>query len=506
MMHLQGTSFIGYRRARRTEAPFHVHNPSTGEILEPPFHRASASEVDEACQLAKSAFPVYRRIAEADRARFLNKIVEALEGAAGPLVERYTQESGLPPERARSELERTCKQLRLFADLICQGGWNGEALEAADPGRKPAPRPSTRTRYIGIGPIAVFGPSNFPLAYDAAGGDTASALAAGCPVVVKGHPGHPGTAEIVAGAVLEAAQATSMPEGVFSLLQDNGHEVGKALVKHPAMKGIGFTGSQRAGRALMDLAAARPEPIPVFAEMSSINPVLLFANRLAKDPKGLAEGLAGSLTLGAGQFCTNPGLVLYSQAEAGEAFVHALKERLSQKAPGVMLNHLTKEAYVDGLRRLDGMAAVETLFMPHAKSGCEALPALFRVRLEDALHTEGLLDEVFGPVTLLVECPSDLQFLELLNAIGGQLTTSFFATREDMTTHLRTLHHLETKAGRLIHNGWPTGVEVCATMVHGGPYPASSDSRFTAVGDRAIQRFLRPVCYQNMEDAVWGLF
>jgi len=497
-MTLNGTSFIGYKRGTETGNVFKARNPSSGDVLEPSFHKAKMEEVDQACKLAECAFLPYRRTSPELRARFLNVIADEIEALGDNLLQRYVEESGLPEGRALGERGRTCSQLRLFARHISTPGWDRPELEAAQPDRQPLPKPSTRIRYIGLGPVAVFGPSNFPLAFDVAGGDTASALAAGCPVVVKAHSSHPGTSELVGYAVLKAARACGMPEGVFSLIFGDGRDAGKALAEHPSIKAIGFTGSQLAGRALFDTAAARAEPIPVFAEMSSINPVLLFARKLEAEAEAVATGLCASVTLGVGQFCTNPGLILYAKSEASERFVASLRDQLREVQPAPMLNDGTKAAYTDGLERLSSANGVEEILQAGNMSGCDAVPALYRVGFADFAGNHELWEEVFGPVTLLVECDTEAQFHELLYKLGGQLTISFFATEEDVEANADTLQMLETKAGRIIFNGWPTGVEVCGTMVHGGPYPATTDCRFTSVGLRSIDRFLRPVCYQDL--------
>jgi NADP-dependent aldehyde dehydrogenase len=504
-MKLNGTSIIGYGRSTETGSTFHAVNPATGEKLETAFHKALPDEVDHACKLAECAFVAYRRSPAEKRSTFLRAIADEIEALGDDLLQRYTEESGLPMGRAQGERGRTCGQLRLFADHISQPGWDRSEVEAAQPERAPLPKPATELRYIGIGPVVVFGPSNFPLAFDVAGGDTASALAAGCPVVVKAHSSHPGTSELVGLAIVKAAQSCGMPEGVFSLIFGDGRVAGTALVQHPSIKAVGFTGSEGAGRALFNLAVARPEPIPVFAEMSSINPVLLFSDKLAEDPDGLATGLCGSVTLGVGQFCTNPGLILVSKSAASKQFLETLASKLQAVQPAPMLDEGVKASYVDGLQRLAGSASVDEILAAKDMTGCGAVPALYRISADAFLGDTNLWEEVFGPVTLIVECESDGQFLEILYKLGGQLTISFFATDSDVGANADTLKMLETKAGRIICNGWPTGVEVCATMVHGGPYPATTDGRFTSVGLRAIDRFLRPVCFQDLTNAAQQL-
>ena len=500
-MKLNGTSIIGYSRGAASKSTFHAFNPATGEDLETAFYKAEPAEIERACKLAECAFLAYRRIRPEKRGDFLRAIADEIEALGDTLLERYVAESGLPAGRAQGERGRTCGQLRLFADHISQPGWDRSESEEAQPDRRPLPKPATRIRHIGIGPVVVFGPSNFPLAFDVAGGDTASALAAGCPVIVKAHSSHPGTSELVGQAIVKAAQACGMPDGVFSLIFGDGRGAGTALVEHPSIKAVGFTGSEGAGRALFNLAAARAEPIPVFAEMSSINPVLLFSEKLAEDPDGLASGLTGSVTLGVGQFCTNPGLILVSKSAASESFVDGLAKQLKAVEEAPMLDKGVKASYVDGLDRLASAGRTEELLKADGMVGCGAVPALYKTSVEAFLSNTDLWTEVFGPVTLIVECEKDSQFNEVLYKLGGQLTVSFFATDGDVSSNASTLQLLETKAGRVIQNGWPTGVEVCATMVHGGPYPATTDGRFTSVGLRAIDRFLRPVCYQDLTEA-----
>ncbi|MEX0327025.1 MAG: aldehyde dehydrogenase (NADP(+)) [Puniceicoccaceae bacterium] len=499
-MSLHGLSLIGSTHAQAKGTPFHGINPATGQQLEPPFYPSSSTDTGAACQLAAKAFPVYRKLAPHKRAEFLRAIASGIEGLGDELINRYREESGLPEERALGERGRTCLQLNQFATLLESKHWNRAHSEEADPGRQPLPKPALARQLVAIGPVAIFGPANFPLAYDVAGGDTAAALAAGCPVVVKAHAGHPGTSELVGQAILNAADTTGMPEGVFSLLFDSGTTVGSALVQHPVIKAVGFTGSERGGRALFDLAASRPEPIPVFAEMSSINPVSILPRKLSRDARSLAAGFVGSLTLGVGQFCTNPGLVLLPDTADAERFIDEVLNLLRERQPEVMLNGGIHESYLSGLKRLSGTGGVTCLLNSGEllnAPGFRAGPALFKVDSGVFASQPELREEVFGPASLLVICREKADYLTVLEAIGGQLTASIHAMDEDLEDFPELIGKLETKAGRIICNGWPTGVEVCPAMVHGGPYPATTDSRFTAVGIQSISRFLRPVCYQN---------
>lgn len=499
-MTLNGKSIIGYRRAEAAEATFRAVNPATGEMLEPAYYSVSERERDAACRLAGVAFREYRRTAPPARAAFLRKIAGEIESLGEVLTDRFVAESGLPAGRAEGERARTCGQLRLFASAIEKRGWNRPQAESAQPERKPAPKPDTRLRYIGIGPVAVFGPANFPLAFSVAGGDTASALAAGCPVVVKAHPGHAGVGELVGLAIQKAARETGMPDGIFSLLFGCGVDLGRALVRHSAVKAVGFTGSPGAGRVLFDLAAARPDPIPVFAEMSSVNPLLLLPGALAERSEELADGVYGSVTLGVGQFCTNPGLVLLPPGEAAKTFIRRLKQRLEEHPPQPMLARSTRRGYGEALHRVASGRGVETLLAASeegGEGGCDATPALYRVSAADFLDQPGLYEEVFGPSTLLVSCEDAGMMRRVMEAAGGQLCAGFHANEADLSSHADLIADLELFAGRIVCNGFPTGVEVCDTMVHGGPYPATTDVRFTSVGTRAIDRFLRPVCYQG---------
>ncbi len=500
MNSLNGLSFIGLNRGAPGGETFRAVNPATGEKLEPDFQAANSGEVDQACRLAASAFSTFRNTPVAQRAKLLRDIATEIEELGDDLSERFTAESGLPSGRAAGEKARTCGQLRLFAEFIESGEWSRSVIESANPDQKPMPKPDLRMRYIGVGPVAVFGPANFPLAFSVAGGDTASALAAGCPVVVKAHSSHPGTSELVGLAVSRAVKKAGLPEGVFSLLFGSGRVIGTALVMHPAIQAVGFTGSEKAGRTLFDLAAARPSPIPVFAEMSSINPVILLEGALATRGSAIAEGLYGSVTLGVGQFCTNPGLVLLPDNQAAAALADDLRARLAEHSAAPVLNEATCAGYGEGLRRLGNAPGVETLLEysgTNGASGFEAGPALFRVSASDFLANENLHEEVFGPTTLLVTCADAREMDRVLGALGGQLSVTVHADENDVKAQGELIAGLELKAGRIVFNGFPTGVEVSRAMVHGGPYPATTDGRFTSVGTQAIYRFCRPVCYQN---------
>jgi len=504
-MALEGLSIVGFSRLTPSGRVHFGVDPETGARLEPPYHLAGAEDVDRAARLAAAAFDVYRRTSGRERAAFLDGIAEQLERRGTEIEARATAETALPAARIRSELARTCGQLRMFAALVREGSWVDARIDRSQPDRQPLPKPDVRSMLRPLGPVAVFGPSNFPLAFTVAGGDTASALAAGCPVVVKAHPAHPGTSELAGIAIVEAARAAGMPDGVFSLLFDDGLAVAQALVTHPAIQAVGFTGSRAAGRALMDLAAAREAPIPVFAEMGSLNPVVILPRALAARGEAIAEGLHASVTLGVGQFCTNPGLVLLEAGPGADAFAAALAAQMRDTAPGTMLSAGLRASYASGVVRLANHPGVEALTCSDLDPGpgrCRAAVALFRTDAATFLDDPVLHEEVFGPATLLVTCRGHEELERIVRALDGHLTATVHGESEELSENAALLSLLETKVGRIVINGFPTGVEVCPSMVHGGPFPAASDARFTSVGTRAIARFARPVCYQNLPDSV----
>ncbi len=501
-MAISGELLIGGTRVRKTET-FPAYNPATGEALSPGFSAAGEAEVEQTCELAWSAFHSYRELDPELRAKFLETAADQIMALGDELLERAHAESGLPLARLTGERARTCNQLRLFADEVRKGGWMGLRIDPALPDRKPLPRSDLRMRKIPLGPVVVFGASNFPLAFSVAGGDTAAALAAGCPVIVKGHSAHPGTSELVASALTAAVKACNLPAGVFSLLNGNSRALGAGLVAHRHVKAVGFTGSRAGGLALMKIASERPEPIPVYAEMSSINPVVLLPDALATRAEALGKEFVGSLTMGAGQFCTNPGLVLALEGPALDRFVAAASAALQGSAPQVMLTAGIHSAYAKGVEQLEKHANVATLARGEDKPGINCgRGALFSISGDDALKYEDVMAEVFGASSLLVRCSDDAQLVRVLDHLEGQLTATLQLTDKDIAIAQRLLPTLERKAGRLLVNGWPTGVEVTHAMVHGGPYPSTSDGRSTSVGTLAIERFLRPVCYQDFPDAL----
>jgi NADP-dependent aldehyde dehydrogenase len=492
-MTLTGEMLIGATAKRGEDQSFTGYDAASGAALEPSYGSATEADVDRACALAEAAFDPYRATSPEIRARFLELVAEKIAALGDQLTERATAETGLPRARIEGERGRTVGQLKLFAAEVRDGGWQEARIDPALPDRKPLPRPDLRLRMIPLGPVAVFGASNFPLAFSVAGGDTASALAAGCPVVVKGHPAHPGTSELVGRAIQAAVAESGLPEGVFSLLFGVGDRLGGALVADPRIKAVGFTGSRAGGLALSKIAAARPEPIPVYAEMSSINPVLLLPGALAERGADLGKAFVGSLTMGAGQFCTNPGLLLAVPGPGLDAFVEAAAGAMGDAAAGVMLHAGILAAYQKGVARLSETQGIERL-----GTGLTADGRAGAVLFGTFVQTPHLAEEVFGAAGLLVRHAGWEALAPLLRGLEGQLTITIHMTEADAPLVAQLLPVLETKAGRILVNGWPTGVEVSHAMVHGGPFPATSDARTTSVGTLAIRRFLRPVCYQNL--------
>ena len=498
-MSLEGKMLIGRDAVSGSSKPINAVNPATGETLEPTYPGGSAAEVERACKLAEAAFATYRETTLEERAAFLEAMASEIEAIGDELIERAITESGLPRARLEGERGRTCGQLRLFASVVRAGEWLDVRLDPAMPEREPMPRADLRQRHIGLGPVAVFGASNFPLAFSVAGGDTASALAAGCPVIVKGHSAHPGTSELVGRAVQRAVEKSGLPEGTFSLLFGSGSEIGQALVKDPRIQAVGFTGSRGGGTALMKTAQARPQPIPVYAEMSSINPVFLLPEALKARGSKVAEGFVASLNMGAGQFCTNPGLVIAVKGSELDAFVEAASDAVKDSAAQTMLTPGIHDAYQQGVGRLSKSDKVREVARGQAGESAHPCQAgLFVTSAQAFLSEPELQEEVFGSTSLVIECADLEEVKRVANGLEGQLTATLQMDDADLDAAKQLLPILERKAGRILANGWPTGVEVCHAMVHGGPYPATSDSRTTSVGSAAIFRFLRPVCYQAL--------
>ena len=474
----------------------------TSEPAHGPAHEYSVGTpalVDAACTAAEEAFWTYGYTTREQRAAFLNAIADEIEARAEAITEIGTQETGLSEARLNGERGRTTGQLRLFASHILDGGYLDRRHDAALPDRQPLPRPDLKMVQRPIGPVAVFGASNFPLAFSTAGGDTAAALAAGCPVVVKGHSAHPGTGEIVAEAIHAAIAATGMPAGVFSLIQGGKRDVGTALVQHPLIKAVGFTGSLGGGRALFDLCAQRPEPIPFFGELGSVNPMFCLPEAIKARGEAIGTGWAGSLTMGAGQFCTNPGIAVVASGPEGDAFVKAAAEALKGVSGQCMLTDGIAKAYTDGKSRFDGRNAVKPVLVTDSE-GRSASPNLYETDAANYLQDHALGEEVFGPLGLVVRVSDAEEMMTLAKGFEGQLTCTIHMDSGDTAQARGLMPILERKAGRVLINGFPTGVEVADTMVHGGPYPASTNFGATSVGTMAIRRFLRPVCYQNVPD------
>lgn len=495
---VDGAMLVG-SGARQAAARFRSQDPASGQALTPDFSSASEDDVAEACALAAAAAPEFAASDPEDRARFLETIASEIEAIGDELIVRAMQESGLPRPRLEGERGRTTGQLRLFAAFVRQGDWIDATIDPAQPERAPLPRPDLRRMNVPVGPVAVFGASNFPLAFSVAGGDTASALAAGCPVVVKGHPSHPGTGELVARAIQRAVAACGLHEGVFSYLPGETHELGEALVADPRIRAVGFTGSRGGGLALMRIAAARKEPIPVYAEMSSINPVILMPSALASRGRALAEAFVQSLTMGAGQFCTNPGLVIAVDGPDLDAFVAAAADVMQGSAPQTMLSPSIHENFVKGVSALAGHAAVETIARGQRETSAnQAVAALFQTSAQQFLADVALAHEVFGSSSLIVRCRDLAEVATVIASLEGQLTATLQLDDADIPYAHALLPLLADRVGRVLANGWPTGVEVAHAMVHGGPFPATSDGRTTSVGTLAMFRFLRPVAFQNL--------
>ncbi|MBK8096696.1 MAG: aldehyde dehydrogenase (NADP(+)) [Planctomycetes bacterium] len=474
----------------RTQAP-----------LPPTYRDATAAQVDTAATAASAVAAEFAATPAAVRASLLRALADGLGAAGDELLERVEAETALPPARVLAERGRTQDQLRQFAALLDDGSWVAAHLDRARPERQPQPKPDLRRMLVALGPVAVFGASNFPLAYSVAGGDTASALAAGCPVVVKGHPAHPGTSELVGRVIGAAVAATGLPPGVFALLHGRSHDVGAQLVRHPAITAVGFTGSHRGGRALFDLAAARPRPIPVFAEMGSMNPVFVLPVALARRGAAIAEQIAASATLAMGQFCTSPGLLLWVDGDGCAALQQRLREKIAATAPGVLVHPGIREGFEAALADVQRQP-VEVLARAASAASPSVCPTLLGTSITDLLGTPRLRTEIYGPALLTAGAASADELLAVATALDGHLTATIHAEADDLPLARQLVAILQHKVGRIVWNGVPTGVEVCPSMVHGGPYPASTDARFSAVGTTAIARWTRPVCFQDLPAAL----
>lgn len=494
-MQLTGQSIIGTRRAQASDGSFFAVNARTGERLQPPYYSADDRDLDEAVALASAAFAGFRALPRSRRAEFLREIAAQLEALGDALVERVMLESALPETRVRGERDRTANQLRFFAQIVEEGSWVDARIDTADPNRKPLPKPDVRSMMRPLGPVAVFCACNFPLAFSVAGGDTASALAAGNPVVVNAHFSHPGTAEMCGTAIAAAARRTQMPDGVFSLLFSHDHHIGQALVAHPLIKATAFTGSRKGGLALADIARSRPEPIPFYAEMGSVNPVFLLPNALVRSGGPVAAGLHASLTLGVGQYCTNPGIVMLEEGPAGDALMAALGAKIEATTPAPMVNSGILQNYCRLVEERTHDARLRRV--SQATGGGGAAAVLLEVDAGTFLRSPELAAEVFGPASLVVRYQTLDQILEVAATMEGNLTATIHVAEGDEEAAARLVAALETRVGRIVFQGYPTSLEVCQAMVHGGAWPATADGRTTSVGGRAIDRFARPVCFQD---------
>lgn len=500
---IQGKNYIGGEISAKGKKVFTTFNPKTNSQNTWKFYEASSEEIDLAVKQASEAFKTYRNFSGKQKAAFLIAIAEEIEALGDNLLQVYSLESGLPEGRAQGERGRTLGQLRAFASLLEEGSWVEATIDTAQPDRQPIPKVDLRKMLFPLGPVAVFGSSNFPFAFSTAGGDTASALAAGCPVIVKSHPMHAGTGELVASAVSKAAARTGMPKGVFSNLNSSGLEVGQQLVKHPKVKAVGFTGSIKGGTALYHLANQRPEPIPVFAEMGSINPVVALPSALEEKGAYWAAQYAGSITMGAGQFCTNPGLIVGIKSKGLSDFIDTLGAEISKIDPICMLHPNIHEAYEKNKNELSGQQGVAVVVEYSADAQPNfAQQKVLTVEGTTFLDNPTLHREVFGPFSIVVQCSNIKEVNAVLEHLEGQLTGTILGNDADIEKYTESVSALQSRVGRIIFNGVPTGVEVCPSMQHGGPFPASTDSRFTSVGTSSIKRWVRPIAMQNWPQAL----
>ncbi|MDX1636718.1 MAG: aldehyde dehydrogenase (NADP(+)) [Balneolaceae bacterium] len=494
-MELTGLNVIGKERSGEGTETFRAVDPSTEEPFGPEYVEATGEEVSRAVEKAEQAFRRYRHKSGNERAAFLEATADQIMNLGDELIARCSRETGLGEGRLTGERSRTVNQLRLFAEVVREGSWVDARIDTSDSA------PDIRSMKMALGPVGIFGASNFPLAFSVAGGDTASALAAGCTIVVKAHPAHPGTCEMIANAITNAIAETGMPEGTFSMVQGVSHDVGMAIVTHPLIKAVGFTGSFKGGKALYDAATSRPEPIPVYAEMGSTNPIFLLPGALSEKGEEVAEGLTNSVNLGVGQFCTNPGLVAYEESERAGEFRQTVADRFTSAAAGTMLTSGIKSAYEQGLNHLLQQEGVELVTSGDSNEAPNrGVPHLLEVDSSHFLANKSLEEEVFGPSTLTIKAKGRNDLVEIAENLQGHLTATLYGTEEDLAEYSELVAVLQRKVGRLIFNGFPTGVEVNHAMIHGGPFPATTDSRTTSVGTSAINRFARPVCFQNFPD------
>ncbi|SED15326.1 NADP-dependent aldehyde dehydrogenase [Tenacibaculum sp. MAR_2009_124] len=496
---ISGQNYIGNKLSATGKTTYKTYNPELQKENSTLFYEASNDEINQALFIANQAFEDYKTFPGKKKSEFLNKIADEILNLGDTLVTTYCSETGLPPGRAIGERTRTIFQLRSFAELVSNGSWVEASIDTGVPDRKPMPKPDLRRMNIPLGPVVVFGASNFPLAYSTAGGDTAAALAAGCPVIVKSHPMHAGTGELVASAIIKAAKETGMPNGIFSNLNSKGIEVGQKLAAHSQVKAIGFTGSIQGGRALFDIASKRDIPIPVFAEMGSINPVVILPDALKTRGEELAKTYANSITLGTGQFCTNPGLILGIESDYFNNFINHLSKEIIKINPTCMLNPSIKKAFSNNQKKVveEKNVSVKVTYNKEISNENYAPQTLAIVSGENFISNPNLQKEVFGPFSLLVKCADKQELEKAISCLEGQLTGTILGNILEINKYNYLLSLLYSKVGRIIFNGVPTGVEVCPSMVHGGPYPSSTDSRFSAVGTSSIKRWVRPFSFQN---------
>jgi NADP-dependent aldehyde dehydrogenase len=502
-MQLTGKNHIGFQLTAHSKKAFKCFSSVTQEELPTRYFEASKAEVDQALKLAERGFKRYKQLPPNDRARLLDQIALEIDNLGETLIKQAQLETGLPESRLVGERSRTTGQLRFFAQHIREGSWVEATIDTANTARHPVPKPDIRSLLGPIGPVVVFSASNFPLAFSVAGGDTASALAAGNSVVVKAHAAHAGTSELVAHAITAAIKKCNLPEGIFSLIHGSSFEPGEQLVLHPSTRAVGFTGSLSGGRALMDLAQKREQPIPVFAEMGSTNPVFILEHALKSKPQALAKQLAGSVTLGVGQFCTKPGLIILMESQEAQVFESAFIDEINAISSAPMLHKGIANSFDNAVTKtlaVSGVAEISRSTDNRDSRQVMGRPILAKVSAETFLDTPLLHEEVFGPYSLVVTCKTQADFERIANALQGQLTVTILGQGHDLANYQSLIEVINEKAGRLIYNGVPTGVEVCNAMHHGGPYPATSDARFTSVGLKAIKRFVKPIAYQNWPD------
>ena len=498
MNKLSGLHFIAGSSEAGSGETFQASNPATDVGLEPVYAEASAEQVARACDAAALAAPTLAATDPKKRASLLRAIAAGLAELGDQLVERVQSETALPAARVEGERARTMMQLRQFADLLDDGSWVDARIDHADAARAPMPKPDLRRMSLPLGPVVVFGASNFPLAYSVAGGDTASALAAGCPVIVKGHPAHPGTSEMVGRVIAEAVSKLDLPPGTFSLLHGRSTATGGGLVQNDAVKAVGFTGSHLGGRALHDLAAARREPIPVFAEMGSANPLVVLPKAMKNRGSQIAEQVAASALLAQGQFCTSPGMILWLDGDGADNLSEVLRDRLCNAPTGPTVHANIRSGYERALEEMQSLPVdVERAQHDGQLGKAEVCPAFLRATPEALRDHERLRSEIYGPALLSVACRTMEEMTTVIDSLDGHLTATVHGDEDDFVNHAPVLQALRTKVGRIIANGVPTGVEVSSAMVHGGPYPAASDARYSAVGTSSIQRWVRPACWQD---------